>query len=302
MEAVLRDFDNRALILDLETNAAYACQNCAGFLEPADDFRAWREFLAQYENAVPTALIPPGAPLRNIVRQVVALQRDHDGVVVRSRSPSADLGTLTAILSAIESVDDLMIVLDFGYVRSRINACSVEAAQVINALRGIDPAIRIVVMGSSYPKSAAAYGESGAHLEIEERQLHLTLGGDTVTIYGDHGSIHPEPFEPSQARFVPRVDYALPDEWIFRRARADRGGFVECASQIAALPDWDDDFANQCWGARKIREAAAGIMDGMGSPGPWIAARVNMHLWNQARYEPAAVIAPDGDGPDDVFA
>lgn len=301
MEALLRDFDDRPLILDLETHAAYACDNCPGFLDAADDFRAWREFVANYENVVPTALIPQGAPIRNIVRQVVALQRDHERVVVRSRSPSADLATLTSVLSAVESVDGLMIVLDFGYVRSRVSACSVEAAQVINALRTIDPATRVVVMGSSYPKSAAAYGDTGAHLDIEERQLHLALGGDAVTIYGDHGSIHPEPFEPSQARFVPRIDYALPDEWIFRRARADRGGFIECARQIVALPDWDAVFADQCWGAGKIREVAGGVMDGMGSPGPWVAARVNMHLWNQARYQPAAAAEPDVDLAEDEF-
>lgn len=276
--------DGRARILDLELSPIYSCDECSALSSPDSGFSAWRNFLESQENAIPTALMPPGAPVRDVVRQVMLLEQLGKGVVVRSRSPVSDLPLLTAIMSAVESINNLLIILDFGYVRSRVKARAVEAANVINALRDIDTGSRLVTLASSYPKSAAAYDDAGAAMEIEERTLHSSLGGDSVTIYGDYASIHPEPFEPMQTRFVPRIDYSLPDAWVFRRVRADQGGFQRCAELITQLVDWDPNLVEKSWGAQKIKAAAEGDLTSMNAPAPWIAVRVNLHLWQQVHY------------------
>ena len=154
-------------------------------------------------------------------------------------------------------------------------------------------------MGSSYPRSAAAYDDVGTAMEIEERSMHAALGGDAAAIYGDYASIHPEPFEPMQTRFVPRIDYPLPDAWIFRRVRADQGGFQRCAQLITGLVDWDPSLVDKVWGAQKIDSAARGDLTRMNAPAPWIAVRVNMHLWQQIHYRDGLGTVED---VDDVFA
>lgn len=275
---------DRMRILDLEQSTAYACDDCRTLLNPDNGYAAWRNFVTAQPNSIPTAILPSEAPVRDIVQQARRLERDREQVVIRSRAPSTDLPTLQAVLSAVDDVNNLMIVLDFGYVRSRAGALAVDAANVINALREIDDATRVVVMGSSYPKSAAAYDDTGAAIPIQERAMHASLGGDAVAIYGDYGSIHPEPMEPTMARFVPRIDYPLPDVWLFRRVRADQGGFQACAQQITQLTDWQADLVGTVWGADKISTVAAGDLTSMGTPGPWIAVRVNLHLWQQIHY------------------
>jgi hypothetical protein len=274
----------RTRILDLEQSATYACDERRGLMAPDNGFAKWREFISTQQNVVPTALLSGESAVRNIVQQVRHLENDCGQVVVRTRAISADLPSLQAILSAVDDVNNLMIVLDFGYVRSRASALAIEAANAINALRETDEATRVVVMGSSYPKSAAAYDDAGAAIPIQERAMHTALGGDAVAIYGDYGSIHPEPMEPSMARFVPRVDYPLPDAWVFRRVRADQGGYQACAKGITSLTDWQPDLVGSVWGAQKIDAAARGDLAQMGQPGPWIAVRVNLHLWQQIHY------------------
>lgn len=285
----------RTRILDLEQNAIYACDECRALLEPSNGFAAWREFVMEQPNSVPAALLPTDAPIRDVVQQVRRLERDRRQVVIRSRAPTVDLPAMQAVLSAVDDVNNLMIVLDFGYVRSRASALAVEAANVINALRETDDAARVVVLASSYPKSAAAYDDAGTSIPIQERAMHAALGGDAVAIYGDYGSIHPEPMEPMMARFVPRIDYPLSDAWIFRRVRADQGGFQSCAQLITELTDWQPDLVGQVWGADKINAAAGGDLTSMGTPGPWIAVRVNLHLWQQIHYGDGAAAVEEFD-------
>lgn len=286
-DVLTRSTEGRNHILDLESNPIFACSDVAQLLDPTNAFSNWRDFVEARDNVVPTALIPTSAPLRDIVRQVVEFERLDRQVVLRSRNPLTDIPVISAILSAVDSVSNLLIILDFGYIRSSVSLKAREAANAINAIRNVEDSARIVVLGSSYPRSAAAYDDVGATLEIEERTLHETIGGNPVAIYGDYASIHPEPFEAGASRFVPRIDYVTPNAWIFRRIRENLGGFTECARRITALQDWDDTLVPQVWGARKINDAANGDIDSMGTPGPWIAARVNQHLWQQMRYQEA---------------
>ena len=127
--------------------------------------------------------------------------------------------------------------------------------------------------------------------------LHARLGGSDVSIYGDHAAIYPEPFEASVARWVPRIDYATAEAWVFRRHRADGGGFPRCARELLAMPDWDAEFAEENWGAHTIQlqSAAQEPLPGFGSPSPWISVRVSMHIERQAS------VGGGGDDFEDVL-
>jgi hypothetical protein len=272
--------------LDLNTITGQACSQWSDLCDPAGNYQAWRELAQAVEGITPVALLRDGATERPFIRQVLLIEQQFGAVVVRSRRPAQDLSALQAALAAVDSVNNILVVLDLGYIRGAVEPKETEARRVISALRTTDPTARIAVIGSSFPRSISVYGDQRGTLQILERELHASIGGDEVAIYGDHASIYPEPFEPTMSRWVPRIDYCLEDAWRFERRREDAGGYVECANQIVGSADWDAAFADQAWGAGVIRRTAANgaVEGGFGAPGNWIAARVNMHIERQAGY------------------
>ncbi len=272
--------------LDLNPNPG---QHCAGYEALCNEdgaYAAWRQLVAKHPAAIPVAMLREGAIERPFVQQALKLEKERGLVVIRSRRPSHDLGALQAVMSAIDDVNNLLIILDFGYIRGSAELRESEATRLISSLRSIDVSVRIVIAASSFPKAVSAYGDTGGRLEIVERDFHWHIGGDEVAIYGDHAAIYPLPVEPTMSRWVPRIDYCLPNYWLFRRHRADDGGFAKSAREIVESPDWQEQFAAQSWGADVIRQTAAAgdTLEGFGSPASWIAARVNMHIERQSAF------------------
>lgn len=283
--------------LDLNTFAGQACEQWNELCDPTDNYKRWRDLAASTVGATPVALLRDGATERPFIRQVLLIEEDFGVVVIRSRRPAQDLPSLQAALSAVNDVNNVLIILDLGYVRGALEPKETEARRVISALRTTDPTARIAVISSSYPRAISVYGDQRGSLAIIERDLHAQIGGDEVAIYGDHASIYPEPFEPSISRWVPRVDYCTDYAWLYERRREDAGGYVQCARQIVSSPDWEPAFAERAWGAEIIRRTATNgaVEGGFGAPGNWIAARVNMHIERQAALGSAGT----ADGEDD---
>lgn len=273
---------------DLNMFPSQQCDGWQALVSPENNFAAWRNFVGGIEGAVPVALIRDGAPERAFVRQVLQIEADHGVVAIRSRRPAGELTLLQAAIASVDDVDNLLVVLDLGYIRAAPDAKELEASRMINALRNVDPDIRIALMSSSFPRAVSAYGEEAGRLEILERDFHANLGGTDVSIYADHAAIYPDPFVASAARWVPRIDYVTPDAWIFRRHRQEDGGFAACAREIVALADWDGEFARTNWGAAQILQQSRvrEPLPGFGSPSQWIAVRLNMHIDRQV--SPAA--------------
>ena len=284
VEGVLRSVKESIpkAFIDLNLHVHQHCSDATDYCNPGNNYSAWRSLFDRDENYVPVAVLPPDANVRSFVRQVVEIERSHGIVAIRSRNGAQDLATLQAAIAAVGDVNNVLFILDFGYIRGATAPRESEARRLISALRGVDPETRIALVASSFPRSVSAYGEESGVLDIEERDLHAQVGGQAVAIYGDHSSIYPEPFEPSRSRFVPRIDYCLTDSWIYRRFRdSDQPGYVRCANAIVNSADWDPAFTAQSWGAQKIQEATAGVPAGFGAPANWIAARVNMHIERQ---------------------
>ena len=250
--------------LDLNTSAYQTCGDWEVLCDPADDYGAWRTFVRGSAGITLVALLRNGTNDRPFIRQVLKIEEEWGVVVIRSRRPSTDLPALQGALAAVNDVNNVLIVLDFGYVRQALEPKEADARRVISALRMTDPSARVVVMGSSFPKSVAAYGENSGTLEILERDLHAQIGGDEVAIYGDDG------------------------------------GYVDAATRVIQSEDWDPDFAARSWGANIIRLTAEnGAQPGFGSPANWIAARVNMHIERQTAL---SLAADGGAGNGNVWA
>lgn len=279
MEVVGRAF------IDLNLNPDQACSDFAELADPTNNFERWRRAVEQFDDAVPVPILREDASLRSFVRQVIEIENTHGVVMIRSRQPATDLARIEAAIAVVDDVDNLIVALDFGYIRGGQEAKEHEARRVMNSLRNSEPSLRIVVLASSFPRSVTAYGESGCALSILERDFHARLGGDAVAIYGDHCSIYPEPFAPMRARFVPRIDFPTETDWIYRRHRQDHGGYTRCATEIVALEEWEEADVARFWGSQMIRNAADArdVPDGFGAPANWIAVRVNLHIEKQLR-------------------
>jgi hypothetical protein len=287
--------------VDINTAPGQTCDEFEGLCDPAGNYAAWRNLVGRFDRATPVALLRDNATERPFIRQVLQIENDHGVVAIRSRRPARDLASLQAALSAVDDVNNLLLILDFGYVRGSLEPKEQECLRTISALRTIDATARIAVIASSFPKAVSAYGDLRGSLELVERDLHSHIGGDQVAIYGDHSAIYPEPFVPSISRFVPRIDYCLDDAWLYERRRTDAGGYLECARQIVSSPDWDDAFAEVAWGAAVIAETvqAASVPSSFGSPANWIAARVNMHIERQHSLSSSGDAAGPAEGNDD---
>lgn len=279
VERLTEQMDDRSFIADHTRDRAHFCEESEALLDPTDDFAAWRRFVAQIPNAVPVAQITETATRRQVAREALLLERQAGQLVLRIRNPLRELPKAIAALDAVEDVDNVLTVIDVGYIRGNEAAKLREMIEAINSVRDASASARIVCMATSFPRSVAVYGEESGVLEILERELHAGIGGDAVSIYGDHSSIHSEPYETMARGWIPRIDYPLPDAWIYRRYRPNQRGFTRCAQEIIGSPDWDENL--RIWGSDRIIAASNGNLEGMGSPASWIAVRVNIHLHQQ---------------------
>lgn len=302
--AKVRDNLNATLgpfFLDLNTYQNQRCEGWETLCDPTNAFENWREFAKGADSAVPVALLSANAKMRDFAQQVRAIEKTYSKVIVRSRQPATDLPLLQAAISSIDSVANLFVVLDFGYIRGSMDAREIEARRTITALRLVDDTVRIAVLSSSFPRSVVAFGETKGALDILERRFHQNLGGEDVAVYGDHCSIYPEPFEPTMSRFVPRIDYVTSSQWHYRRFRQEDGGYTRCAQELVTkLPEWEPPFTSVSWGAAQIAETVrrGSPPEGFNAPANWIAARVNMHIERQQSLSTA--IKEDDEWGDDV--
>jgi hypothetical protein len=301
LHKVSEHFGNRRFFLDLAPGKPP--QDWEALQVPDGDFKTWREFAAIKEQAIPVAFIRADQPMRSTVRQALALERKHGSFAVRARSPQVDSPILQAIASTLDDVKNSLFILDFGYVREMVDETIFACAEVINKLREIAPSATVVVTGTSFPASFSRFQER-SYLVIDEREIFERLGGEEVSIYGDHSSIHTEVMEELPAyRPIPRVDYPTIDTWFFKRYRNEDGdregaaGYVRCAKEIINLTDWDASLVNEAWGAKKIYDAAHGNIESMGAAAPWISVRVNLHLHRQTMPPRTTLDANDQDYP-----
>jgi len=285
-EAFIKAFgNNRNFILDITDKTDRQSDGSKELDNPEGDFKAWRAYVESLESSViPAVQASPQATLRNVVRQAIKLESFFGALAFNiDIFDSSTIDKQLAALSALDEPSNSIIQLDYGYItQSSFTGIRSRVIEVINDVRRIDPTLEIVVTGSSFPRSAAEYGDSQGAIPILERELFLQIGGDNVAIYGDHASIHPKAPTPGIMRFVPRVDYATPDNWIYRRRKAEgdnKSAYIECAKSIIESEEWDDGL--NVWGANEIRRVANGDTDKMLSPQNWIAVRVNLHIYQQ---------------------
>jgi hypothetical protein len=286
LKEVITACDGRPFALDLTSDPAHLTKDIVELKDPDSNFKNWRDFISEIQHPViPVIQITDESKISQVIRQARAFENNGSGkVVFKIHSFSDQVNNVIASLSALDSSDNALIIIDAGYIRDTLHASLAGTVSLINSIRDeVDSAI-ISVASTSFPSSvmpfidASSKGRSGV-IDIMETKLYAAIGREAV-IYGDHASIHSRVLPTSGGRFVARIDYALNDAWVFeRRSDTNSQGYISAAEDIIeAFPEILDD---ETWGAKKIVQASLGEIDKMKTPASWIAARVNMHITRQ---------------------
>lgn len=282
--------EGRPYFADLTREAQHEPAVFNELLSPDNNFKKWRDYIHEFNDAIPVVQIVPDVTRRQIFRQAQLIERTHGNLAFRVRNPGRELPLVINALSALDEPDNAIVFVDLKYIRALEREALAVATDAIDRIRAEIEDARIVVLSSSFPAYLAGFaedeGETRGSIEILERQLHAELidnGRDCI--YGDYASIHPVIRRGGGGKFIPRIDAPHAFSWNFERrpelSKERPEGYRACAAALLEqYPELED---NDCWGAAMIRQAADGDPHGL-APSPWIAARVNMHLSRQIDY------------------
>lgn len=295
---------DRPFILDLTREPPYQNNEVQELLSPTNTFKSWLTFVAANPLAIPVVQMTKATRLPDFIRQTRKLaELSQQRVAFRIVDLAADTTRVVSALSALDSAEQAIVILDLGLVtRDTMGAYIAASIGVINEIREDVPDATIAVIASSFPSSVTSYldkdsGGTRGTIPILERELFEEIGSDAC-IYGDHSSIHPKVPITTGGKYTPRIDYPMAESWEFeRRPDTDAQGYVSAAK--ALIRSYPEIKRNSCWGAQKVVSAAAGLIDKMKTPSSWIAARVNMHITRQLGLSQTSYTQPDDDLLDD---
>lgn len=273
--------------LDLTTDASHLGAEQQKLRDPANGFEAWRVFVQGYANAIPVVQLVAGAKQRDQVKQASWLERDVGKVAFRIQDFATDTPMVINAISALDDPANAIVFIDCQYIRSALAAYVTATIATINQLRTQFPELMIVVLSTSFPPSVIPFSDANQRrgtIDIQERDLHARIGGESVAAYGDHGSIHSVVRDDvTIMRWSARVDYPREKTWSFERRPGDqsKAGFADAAVDLVRA---DPAMGSRgIWGEQMILDASNGNVFA-GAPASWIAVRVNIHLARQLDF------------------
>jgi len=269
---------------------------------PQHGFKAWRDFVKDWPQALPVLQTHPEASLRDWLQQARGLEQQAGKVAFRITDFEHHPPLVIQALSAMDDPARAIVFIDAQFIRAALPTYVQATLLTINHLRSAFPNLLIVVSSTSFPASVLPFADpsqSAGTIDILERELHARIGGHAVVGYGDHGSIHSVVYDESSAmRWAARVDYPGELSWEFARSPKDhsRQGYIAAAQAIAAS---DPSLGTRgLWGEDMILQAAQGHPHGV-APVSWIAVRVNLHLARQLSLSQRLLQAVDQTDDDE---
>lgn len=244
-------------------------------------FENYYDLVEQGDNRVPVFRSISSDEIQ-IDAQLDRVEDIERGVFVRCKvlEPGALLMVAQAI--ADRDIDNSVFVLDCGWGADILTQAAV-ASQYAQSLADISEDFEIVIAGSSFPDSFAGKGDR-FEISAIERQLYAEVRRQVnfaALYYGDWGSTRP-PTDPVPMRNVPRIDVARPSNWVCWRSENEET-YVEVAQRVVNDPTWDGELG--IWGEYMISATAEEQDVRIKAPAMAAAARVNLHLHQQANFD-----------------
>lgn len=245
--------------------------------DPAEGFRAYFEEVASIDSAIPTLQIHPEVGLAD---QLVRARELDRGLVLRLQH-GVTHDPVTLVRDVMRNFEDLAIFIDLRWSPDLLSR-ELWASSILEAVAQEESERELVVAGSSFPDSFRS-------LERDERTAEERLVFDNLVrrhnsvalTYGDWGSTR-LPKEPvPMGSIPPRIDLPNRREWICFR-RNEQETFQEIAARAVKDRAWPSDL--QIWGTYQIAATAEGVPDSIKGQTKAAAARVNIHLHQQAHF------------------
>ena len=260
-------------------------------LNHANGFAAWRNFVEQWDKAIPILqFTKPQLQARSILRQAAKFAADERSFAIRiTRTDAADLYPIISnIFAVIDRPSDVLFILDMGQARSQMDdreAFVLDAITEISSLVGERDRSRLKFLctGGSFPKSVP---NSLNERSIHEREIWDNLVEGNNVKYGDYGSMQrlapTTTFRPADFRAA--VTLPMHTSWLcWRSANANDVTEWRAGATAIAAHEYFDTMP-ECWGKELIRRGANGDTQNIESNKHWIAARINMHIKRQIDY------------------
>lgn len=289
-------FPERLFGLDLDSTKNVASRDSEAYISfrqlflPDDGFKEYYDLVASRDWAVPV-LRSTGFGFPDLARQLDHVEAIDKGLIVRVEPRrTANLQT-TAELINNRIPENVVFVFDCGWGRDILLQAASCVAQ-IDPLIDVSEDFEFVVGGSSFPDSFSKQGDRIPISMIERllfQEVRRNLNrGDLV--YGDWGSTRP-PSDPIPMKNVPRIDFALPGQWIAHRS-GNGEDYEDLAEEVLADSAWTDGLG--IWGEYMVESTAAGLEPAIKSPAMAAAVRVNLHMHIQANFDdPTSMVVSD---------
>ena len=260
----------------------------------------WMSLVEGHPNYIPTIQFN-GVSQEGVSEQIQRAKRLGRGFTFRIE---LQLGPdLERIFNQIENCksEDIVTIFDYGYKDDTLELASILST-LIRRLVEIDEKMKFVVSGSNFPNTFSDFDDFsqtkpiGARIAYRELSL---LFGNYQFYYGDWASTKPRRYDGGGNRPLPRIDFPTKSQWIIARSKEEDWTFQDAAERITRLEEWVN--RPSVWGAGLIEKTAKGLPGGISTGPQAIAARVNIHLYQQNHFrEEGPLPIPEGDWVDPI--
>ncbi|UOE84272.1 beta family protein [Vibrio splendidus] len=277
----------RPFILDLCTSPKYINPQIEQLIDPYNGFMDWQYFLNLYKNLdiIPMVHIyeDEESSFDDVKRFVSSVSKIKNRIAVRLPY-DLDRGEyefyLAPIIGSMHPKCSLIVLLDANYIRKEAESgikqligTFVASINEVSSLPRIDD---VVMLCTSFPSSPAKEGKEDAEgkFRIYEERLYQGIRESVPVKYGDYASINTEQIEMKGGTFVPRIDIALTNEFIYKRYRRGDGSYPRCAKAMLNDAEYTRlDF----WPDTEILLASQDTPTGI-SPSFWISVRMSYYI------------------------
>ncbi len=275
----------RPFILDVCTWETYVNPQIEQLFDETDGYHYWRYFLGLYKelNIIPMVHLYDDQEFSEVEKFVSTASREYEYLALRLPYDLEDIKKYVEIvLSSLNKKCKLLVVLDADFIQADpvygiedIVENFITSCCEIEGLAGVTA---VITAATSFPKSVAKYGDSQGIFDILEEKVFRDVSQQCSAKFGDYASINTEQVEIKGGSFIPRIDIALDEEFIYTRHRRDDGSYPLCAQRMVL----DSRYKSiDSWADGEILSASEGTPNGI-SPSYWIAVRMNYYITSRA--------------------
>ncbi len=256
---------------------------------PANNFGSWYDFISDHDNFIPSLQIQDPSLIKPQVYKILELDR---GCVIRMpESIFSYANYISTQISEVSQIAPFHFILDYQHKRRDILTQTASASEIIRAIKQKLPFSTFSVAASTFPSSLVDVSNQ----DIYERQFHDQVAaqvGKDYLVYSDRASVRAEQGGGGGTP-APRIDYPLPEKWLFFRQpdfdEDEKQHAYKLAAQDAVNCEFWEDL--NVWGTGQIIDTANGT-PAITSPAASTAVRIHLHMYRQSQLSPGPIEKP----------